>query len=810
MARERERRLERARALGADDLVGGARVAHPLGRPVRLHVGAQLADVLAAGVAACALAASRPAHARASSSRMPGSSHMGPPPLAGGVDVHRRNTPAGRREVVGQPSQVNDSAPVKRCDVSSSGLRAPMTGTRWPGRDSPNGWPELRAQRPRRVQCSVCGTGRQGRHARGRRARGSPRARVRLTGCGGAKPDRSRAAERARCAAADARRPAAERRPRARSRARARRAAAAARRAELRRLRGVGTPEAALRRALLSGRISALRPPPPARGPRGGAWRRAAALRRAARRARFGARHGRRPGRRRPPRPEPTATGAARARRNTETWTRAPFPAVHERRTFGRDPAVFQYYPGHGMQLQQLGELGPRQRPRPRLPERARSGRRGRCDERRLRQVLDRLAGLGARRGDFLAFEYYFQYGSGAPPWISGMAQATAVQALARAARALHSPRYTRIARQGAGRLPGAAARRRRRCRPTAAGASRCTRSRPTCGSSTASCRPSAACATPACSRAAASPAGSRAPATAPPARALAGFDTGAWSLYSARGREADLNYHRLTTEFLRDLCARFHHARYCRESKRFARYEREPPRIRIATLRGLRARRATTLRFSLSKVSTVTVRVFSRRGTLLLRRQFHLLPRRGTSSAGSRRRAGASACASTHRARAARAAPPRASCACVCPSRTRRSTATRRSGHSGAASATGAAPRATTCPQTRALGRSGGGAAASVAAIRPRVSAGSITSSSSNSVRGVERPGVHVRGGRRARARGCSRSAGSAIASSSSPEAEPAPRPRGPSGRARRDGQATVSSGSCRLPPTIACAPSP
>jgi hypothetical protein len=107
--------------------------------------------------------------------------------------------------------------------------------------------------------------------------------------------------------------------------------------------------------------------------------------------------------------------------------------------------------------------------------------------------------------------------------------------------------------------------------------------------------------------------------------RALAGFDTGAWSLYSARGREADLNYHRLTTQFLGDLCARFHHARYCRESKRFARYEREPPRIRIATLHGLRARRATTLRFTLSKVSNVTVRVFSRRGTLVLRRQFHL-----------------------------------------------------------------------------------------------------------------------------------------------------------------------------------------
>ena len=181
--------------------------------------------------------------------------------------------------------------------------------------------------------------------------------------------------------------------------------------------------------------------------------------------------------------------------------------------------------------------------------------------------MLDRLAGLGARRGDFLAFEYYFQYGGGAPPWISGMAQATAVQALARAARALHSPRYTRIARRGLGAFEA----------PPPVGVSvpvdggrrftmysfapdlriingelQAVSGLRDAGVFAAQPR---------------SPAGSRAPATAPPARALAGFDTGAWSLYSARGREADLNYHQLTTQFLGDLCARFHRARYCRES---------------------------------------------------------------------------------------------------------------------------------------------------------------------------------------------------------------------------------------------------
>jgi hypothetical protein len=401
-------------------------------------------------------------------------------------------------------------------------------------------------------------------------------------------------------------------------------ALAAARRAELRRLRGVGTPEAALHRALLSGRMSAfdhrrlLADVAAARG----AVRRLSGARRTELASVLGTVDAlAAQGRLGPSRLRPVLLVL---KRNTETWTRAPFPAAHERRRFGRDPAVFQYYPGHGMQLQQLASWGFANGLAHACLTARRGGRRGYCDERRLRQVLDRLAGLGARRGDFLAFEYYFQYGSGAPPWISGMAQATAVQALARAARALHSPRYTRIARQGLGAFEtpppvGVSV--------PADGGRRFTMYSFDPGQrvlngelqAVSGLRDAGVFARSRVARRLAN-SGDRAAR-----RALVGFDTGAWSLYSAGGHEANLNYHRLTTEFLRDLCDRFHHARYCRESKRFARYEREPPRIRIAELHGLRARRPTTLHFTLSKLSTVTVRVFSRRGTLLLRRQFHL-----------------------------------------------------------------------------------------------------------------------------------------------------------------------------------------
>jgi hypothetical protein len=73
------------------------------------------------------------------------------------------------------------------------------------------------------------------------------------------------------------------------------------------------------------------------------------------------------------------------------------------------------------------------------------------CAKRRLRGSIDALAQLPARRGRFVAWKYYYAYAQGSPPWMSGMTQATAVQALSRAARALHAPRFARVARRALG-----------------------------------------------------------------------------------------------------------------------------------------------------------------------------------------------------------------------------------------------------------------------------------------------------------------------------------------------------------------------
>jgi hypothetical protein len=294
-------------------------------------------------------------------------------------------------------------------------------------------------------------------------------------------------------------------------------------------------------------------------------------------------------------------------RRNTDFWSRAAFPAAGFRISFGRDPAVFQYYPGRGMQLQPLASWGKvNWLARTCLADRALARRRAACPVGELRRGVDGLLDLAARRGDFLAWEHYFSWGGGTPPWISGMTQATAVSALARASRALDEPRWRRAAHTALGAFTA----------PPPLGVdggdhflmySFAPGLRIFNGELQA-----------------VSGIGELAyHGPDPKARRLylrgergaremvAAADTGAWSLYSFAGREATLGYHQLIEEFLGDMCDRTDRRIYCDAHVRFARYEREPTRIGIAPLRRLRARHATTVRFAISKISTVKVRLW-------------------------------------------------------------------------------------------------------------------------------------------------------------------------------------------------------
>ena len=304
-------------------------------------------------------------------------------------------------------------------------------------------------------------------------------------------------------------------------------------------------------------------------------------------------------------------------RRNTQFWTHAPFPAASERTTFGDDPAVFQYYPGHGMQLQALAGWGKanwlageclRSRTGPR--------RRPACPVHELRHTIDALLALGAHRGDFLAFEYYFTWGGGTPPWISGMTQGTAVSALARAAYALDEPRWRRAADRALGAFTT----------PPPVGVDGGDHFlmysfAPTMRVFNGELQAVSGIGTLSSLYRGDAEAGRLFRRGERTARAMIpASDTGAWSLYSTAGEESTLGYHQLIETFLGDMCKQTLRRIYCAARDRFARYEREPTRIAIAPLRKLHAHRATAVRFSLSKVSTVTVQVSGRHEATLTR----------------------------------------------------------------------------------------------------------------------------------------------------------------------------------------------
>ena len=265
--------------------------------------------------------------------------------------------------------------------------------------------------------------------------------------------------------------------------------------------------------------------------------------------------------------------------RNREYWSRRSNPpAAGTRVVFGRDPAVFQYYPGQGMQLQQLASWG-------RLNAKLEVClRKPTCRFDALRRELTRMVALGAQRGGFLAWEYYFSFGGGTPPWISGMTQGTAVQALARGAVVFNEDRWGRIAERALGafqapppvgvsqKVPGGRHYLMYSFNPglrilngdlqaitglrdlADLGRSRTARVLYARGERAAR-------------------------------RAVDRFDTGAWSLYSEGGREAPLGYHQLVGQFLDNLCRRTALDVYCGARNRFAQYEVEPPRIRLARM---------------------------------------------------------------------------------------------------------------------------------------------------------------------------------------------------------------------------------
>jgi hypothetical protein len=310
--------------------------------------------------------------------------------------------------------------------------------------------------------------------------------------------------------------------------------------------------------------------------------------------------------------------------RNREWWSRGPLLRDRQRVSFEGSRLVWQSYAGEGLQIQWLGTFGKA------------NGlwQAGRYDT-ALRELLDEALGLAAQRAGGIAFEYLFRFDGGRPPWVSAMAQGTALQALSRAAVRLAEPRYFEAARSALGifREPPPAGVRV----ATPAGAHYLIYSFAP-GMRVLNAFTQALNGLDDFALLA-NDAEGRALFAAGEAQLrteLASYDTGGWSRYSLH-RDADLHYHTLARDFLRNLCTRLVEAQargqtataaqtggvpaapgvpptpitdpapYCDTAQRFTRDLSQPPRLRLVTARA-RAGRAISVALDLDKPAFVTL----------------------------------------------------------------------------------------------------------------------------------------------------------------------------------------------------------
>lgn len=239
-----------------------------------------------------------------------------------------------------------------------------------------------------------------------------------------------------------------------------------------------------------------------------------------------------------------------------------------------------------------------------------------------------RLAGAlverAVARGRGRAWEYYFPFGGGWPPWTSGMAQAVAAQALARAGTRLEDVRLVRVARLAYRAIPPGLLQR--------LSAGPWVRLYSFSGLVVLNAQLQAVLSL---SNYAELVADVRAAALAArlkrsSALMLPRFDTRYWSLYSL-GRESPLKYHLYVIGLLKKLGARTGEPLWTRTATRFERYTKEPPRFALGKAVPVLYpwptdgfRDEARLVFWVSKISTVTLHVGGERHVFSLTKGWH------------------------------------------------------------------------------------------------------------------------------------------------------------------------------------------
>jgi hypothetical protein len=269
-----------------------------------------------------------------------------------------------------------------------------------------------------------------------------------------------------------------------------------------------------------------------------------------------------------PPAPGSPGETGARGRRCKPLRPRARAARV----TFPGSELVFQYYRGLGLQLQMNGTWG---------KANALFGSSDPALVARGAALLGEILPLGVPRAGVLAWEYLFPIFGGRPPWISALSQATAVQALTRAATKLGRPDLLNVAGAAAGAFAF----------PPPAGV-RVALGRGAVWFVLYSFAPRQRVLNAHLNALAAlfdfaHASGDPHTQAAYDAGLLAArkrihaFDTGVWSKYANPGAPADVNYHVLNRDLARSVCRRSRDRAICRAAGSFAReLERRCPRV--------------------------------------------------------------------------------------------------------------------------------------------------------------------------------------------------------------------------------------
>jgi hypothetical protein len=293
--------------------------------------------------------------------------------------------------------------------------------------------------------------------------------------------------------------------------------------------------------------------------------------------------------------------------RNTQYWPRMPFPSSRGDVTFRGSEILFRYYTGEGLQIQSLATfvkanlmhgacVGTVEQP---------------CSKDRLRRLLDEMSAIAVRRGrGFIAWEYFFAFDGGSPPWMSAMAQATGIQALARAAQLLDRPQYLTVARRALGAYDVSA--------PLGV---RTTGFR----GGTHYLQYSFAPRTYIFNAFTQSLLGlydfwkitgderaHRQYLAAEPEleREIPYSDVGDWSRYDYAGPESDHNYHELLREVLQSMCSRRIGAVYCTYAKRYQSDQSDPAELTLLGPETATADQDAFVSFQLSKLSAVEITI--------------------------------------------------------------------------------------------------------------------------------------------------------------------------------------------------------